>query len=302
MTLNYDTKKTHFQFDSSRMVRVKGDDLSWRDSIGWTVLAWLSNGKPKKLSNALDNCLKYNSEKNIYELRRHPLHMEKSSRDHWSYYILFLKLRETAEGIPMKLSFLSVMKRLPSMRGMNLWIKALRGERRAERLFYAIQIPGAWIALKWYNFIRWACDFHRECPEAIWDQFRGEILEGMSRRQKIGRKIIMKTVPPYSLQVKAWQLFIMNPSEKLNRLKRILVKRTGPYNYQLHKLLGSNVDELLASGATIRSLSERYRQMTGDRFGVNLDESNDRDVHFCTEEETEYNNLERMILDYIYSL
>ena len=131
--LSLEAKNSYYQFDEAGMLIVPGDELSWRDSVGRTVLAWIAYGKPMPLARALERCY---SEGNLW---RHPKHTERSSRDHWSYFLIYRVLRYGI--IPIN--------ELPRMRGMNLWMKSLTGNKKTllPSWLFGILFPIAFISL-----------------------------------------------------------------------------------------------------------------------------------------------------------
>ena len=99
MSLNLQAKDTFFIFDEYGMLVVKSDELSWRDSVGRTVLAWIAYGKPKELHNAIEGCWRPEGDKDI--LFRHPHKIEKASRDHVSYFFIY-KLHSYPHPLTLK--------------------------------------------------------------------------------------------------------------------------------------------------------------------------------------------------------
>jgi len=134
---------------------------SWRDSVGRTVLAWIAYEGPDELEDALTKCVKYEAPNKKFNLLRHPNYKEYASRDHWSYFLIWLKMTDMHYG-PLKM----LMNYVPRMRGMNLWMKALTGNKRAEWLYYTLYIPGAYLGNAWLRICRWVMNFGNRLDEA----------------------------------------------------------------------------------------------------------------------------------------
>jgi len=283
--LNLKAKNTYHYFDKYGMMLVKRDELSWKDSLGRTVLAWIAYGKPKELRLAVKNCWKLPSKK--WRLIRHPNHSEEASRDHYSYAIIMDVLycgRALIYG-------------LPSMRGMNLWMKSLTGNKWAERAYYLIYIPGARIGNSWLKFCRRAGGIKSELTNKLWiaggnPNYGTEMLYRRTKWQKLWAWIIFQTIPAYSLHNKAWQIYVMPDSKKKEKLKRILLKRVAPRNLLLRLLLGDDT--------VTQEEVDNYPHMTGYRPGVYLDETCRRTIRKMTEQESEFNNYEVELIKWLW--
>jgi hypothetical protein len=153
----------HFYWDKWRMLLVWGDPKSWRDAIG-RLMEWLyANGKFHERNEALEACCRLVDGK--YVLYRHPVFSteetarlvkenqmdnaneylyekegeEFASRDHWSYFIQYKKNTLTEE------QFADFISKVPRMRGMNLWMKTMKGNKWGEWWFYTLFNPGAYL-------------------------------------------------------------------------------------------------------------------------------------------------------------
>ena len=133
--LNFDTQASYYVFDYIGMLLVLMDSESWKDSLGRTILTWLAHNRDERLTQGIDACLFKQKNQKKYTLLRHPLRTEKSSRDHWSYFIIYKKLSSSAED------FKNFIKDVPRMRGMNYWMKAVAGSKFHEWLYYTLYIP-----------------------------------------------------------------------------------------------------------------------------------------------------------------
>ena len=305
--LNLQSKTSYYQFDDAGMLVVPTDESwgkrswwkklwdkilkrewtptwsnkSWRDSIGRTVLAWIAYEKPDELAYKLEFC--YNS--NSSELYRHPAFNELASRDHWSYFIIYRKLLHN--GVWFK----NFIKNVPRMRGINLWMKSLTGNRTSEFLYYLVHIPGARLGNMWLKVLRRLGNISDEWDNQEWINWQPFIFVN-SPWQKLFSWIIFKTIPAYSLHVKAWQLYIFPESDKKQYLQKILLKRVGKSNILLRLLLGD-------TNVTKQEVYE-YPHMTGYRPGVYLDESCRRDIREMTAEEAEFNTYEKELIKWLY--
>lgn len=261
--------KPYFIFDEWGMPLITGDPNSWKDSIGRLLeMEYAKNGLTRTVK-ALDDCLYYSEGR--YRLKRHPGYEEHSSRDHWSYFLMYLYNRTTSEGIPMKVSFMCITSNIPSMRGMNLWIKTLRGNKRAEWWFYTIFNLGAYI----HNFMDWAIvgigNLGPECDNYYWLVFGSDYQRTKTRWQSLWSKIWGKVVPFYPVQNRAWQLKFLPESKRKERQKRIYLKRTDHGNYIVRALFGDT--------DISQEEADNYPEMGGDRSGVRLNLSCDRYIH-----------------------
>jgi len=319
MPLNLNSTNTHVVFDEYGMALVKGDELSWRDSIGRTVLCWLAYEGPIKLLSALDDCMYFINSEQRFQLYRHPEHKELSSRDHWSYYIICEKLADRDS-----MSFINFMNYVPRMRGLNLWMKSLAGNKRAEWWYYFWNLKFARIGNFWLKFVRKVGNISNEKSNewwiTIWDEFHApcraskpfRIPNGSQLRhfrtpwQNFWGKVILWTIPAFALHIKAWQIYVMskdsrkttesdNKREKLlkkrKKLQQILLKRVGKSNILVRLLLGDDVSK--------QEITD-YPYMTNYRPGVYLDESCRRDIREMTPEEAEFNTYEVDLIKWLY--
>ena len=267
---------------------------SWRDSVGRTVLAWIAYGRSKELQEAIEKC--YNPKYPLakYSLRRHPFWQDCASRDHWSYFIIYRRLR--SDDYWFQCFALSI----PRMRGMNYWMKALAGNKRAEWLYYTLYIPGAYLGNWWLRFCRWEGRISEEFDNRIWmswDIYAGclvceDILSSHTPWQKLWSWIIFTSMPAYALHNKAWQIFVMRESRRKERLKKILLKRVGKSNIMLRLLFGDTT--------VTQEEVNNYPHMTGYRPGVYLDETCRRDIREMTPEESEFNSYEYDLIKYLW--
>ena len=292
--LNLEAKNSHYLFDSHSMAVVKGDSESWKDSIGRTVRMWITYGRPDELAKALDSCITSNVWKDKTVLLRHPGHTETASRDHYSYFLIHWAMFDRDV-----LNF--YVDLFPRMRGMNLWMKSLTGNKRAEWWYYFWAIPGAYIGNGFLRFCRWAGDISKEYENNYWiddswgfyDQTHGVLFQRTrTARQKLWAWIIFQVMPAYALHNKAWQIYIMRKTPKRDTLCKILIRRVGESNLMLRLLLGDKVTQ---------EEIDAYPHMTGYRPGVYLDETCRRDIRELTAVESEFNSYEVELIKYLYN-
>ena len=337
MSLNLTNKTAYHQFDEFGMLCIPSDrswekrswwkklwdkilkrewmpswkNESWKDSIGRTVLAWIAYGMPEELDKALDECLDEHTEDDIYKLHRHPYNKELASRDHWSYFII-----QSYLNVSTKTWLINSIedKAIPSMRGMNLWMNALTGDKRAEWWYYFWAIPGAYIGNCFLRFCRWAGRISPELSNHGWLLIGNTYLHNRTRLQKLWAWIIFTSMPAYALHNKAWQIYVMPASRKKEKLKRILLSRIGISNIMLRLLLGEGrrtlYDDLnypntgvykRESGVTQEEI-DAYPDMTGYRPGVYLDETCRRDIRELTDKEAEFNTYEKSLIIWLWKL
>jgi len=302
--LNLQSKDTFYVFDEWGMLTVKSDALSWRDSIGMTVCAWIAYGRPEELRLAVKKCWYLPDAKWI--LYRHPKYKEEASRDHYSYALIMEKL----------FCGNALIYGLPRLRGMNLWMRSITGNKLAEWMYYTLYIPGAILGNVWLKFCRlvgrinperdndwWIFKdeqygsleamycFNRSYKTATWNlaiENGVNLQRNRTRWQKLWAWIIFKTIPAYPLHNKGWQLYVMRKVPKRDTLRKILLKRVGKSNILLRLLYGDDT--------VTQEEVDNYPHMTGFRPGVYLDESCRRHIRELTPQEAEFNAYERDLI------
>jgi len=258
---------------------------------------------PEKLFLGLEYCQVFKRGK--WVLYRHPDYKELASRDHHSYFIIYRKLLDPAWTNIFIKNLLNSYSLL-FFRGMNLWMKSLTGNKRAQWWYYFWNIPGARLGNWWNRLIKWIgdCGYERsnewwlaDTPQGI---NRGTLLQnGLSKWQKFwlhGPKFklfgkeyhIEILLPAYALHVKAWQIYVMPKTPKRDTLRKILIKRVGKSNLMLRLLLGDTT--------VTQEEVDNYPHMTGYRPGVYLDETCRRDIRELTPQEAEANTYERDLI------
>ena len=334
MPLNLDAKETFHVFDKYGMLCIPSDDLSWKDSLGRTVLAWIAYERPIELLIAIGQCAgitdnDYSRESRLItlidhrillgyspgkiKLKRHPAYDEKASRDHWSYFIIFSKLIGSNPE-----PFREFIKRVPRMRGMNLWRKALAGNKRAEWWYYFWQIPGAYLGNAWNRLIMLIGGAGPERTNEWWIErpegraTNGELLQrsltkwqkfwlhGLKYKWKGEKRTLEFLIPVYSLHNKAWQLYIMPKCIKKDALKKILLKRVGKSNIMLRLLFADSKTQNSRDSVTQEEI-DNYPHMTGYRPGVYLDETCRRHIRELTPQEAEFNAYEKDLVVWLWS-
>jgi len=312
MPLNLQSKTSYHQFDSAGMLIIPSDqswekrswwkklwdwilkrdwqptwsDKSWMDSLGRLILAGFAYGFIPEIINAIESC--YHNGK----LYRHPDHNDLASRDHHSYFYIYRKY--TGQPLPD----------FPRMRGMDLWMKSLAGNKNAIARYYFWNIPGARMGNFWLKTLRWIGNIRTELDNKEWcfvetdanDKYMTtgkRIQQNRTQWQKLWSWIIFQTIPAYPLHNKGWQLYVMPESAKKSKLKRILLKRVGKSNCLLRLLLG---DETVTQEEI-----DNYPAMTGFRPGVYLDETCRRDIREMTPEESEFNQYEVDLVHWLWN-
>ena len=280
--INLETKTSYHYFDEYGMLVVKGDDRSWRDSLGRLILTGLAYGFTKEITTAIESCYRDGI------LYRHPAHDEVASRDHHSYFCIYRSY--TYRAIPD----------FPRMRGMNQWMKDLKGG--GDFWYYFWAIPGAYIGNWWLRKCRKWGRIWPEEDNRVWLGSHPTqpgvpgylILSERTPRQKLWAWIIFQTMPAYALHNKAWQIYIMPKSPKRDTLRKILLKRVGQSNLMLRLLFQSGI-------AVTQEEIDNYPHMTGYRPGVYLDETCRRDIRELTDEEAEFNTYEVDLIKYLWN-
>jgi hypothetical protein len=304
MPLNIESKTSYYQFDSRGLLWVPSDQSwegrslwkkfwdwafrrswvpSWsnkskRDTIGRTVLAGLAYGFTDEMIEGLESC--YRDE----VLYRHPDLDEVASRDHYSYFYIYR--RWTNQELP----------NFPKMRGMNLWMKTLTGNKRAEWWYYFWQIPGAYLGNWWLKTCRRIGGIGNEWSNREWITYAQDgtvgqyVIWNRTPWQKLWSKIINTTIPAYALHNKAWQIYVMPTSKRKEKLKRILLKRAGKSNLMLRLLFGDKVTQ---------EEIDNYPHMTGYRPGAYLNTTT-RTIREMDAVESEYNTYEKQLIKWLY--
>ena len=316
--LNLKAKNSYHVFDEFGMLIIPGDELSWRDSVGRTVLAWIAYDRPEELKYALNDCISPGRYGANHVLFRHPNYKELSSRDHWSYFLIYMKLWGNGAW------YNSFVKYIPFMRGLYLWMHALTGNKLAEWLYYLIYIPGAKLGNWWNGLIRLIGRAKSERSNEWWiakaephgtnglnlqhslTEWQKFWLRG-PRFKLFGKEYHIEfLIPAYSLHVKAWQIYVMPASRKKEKLKKILLKRCGKSNLMLRLLFGDvrKVRSLGMAGienpnGVTQEEINAYPNMTGYRPGVYLYETL-RTIRELTPEEAEFNAYEKDLIKKLY--
>lgn len=161
-------------------------------------------------------------------------------------------------------TFKEFVDTVPRMAGLYNWMYALAGYKYDEIGYYLVQIPGAYL---------------------------GNMLHSLGKLHK-NRKLI---VPPYSLHNKAWQVSFMPKSRAKAKLQKILLRRVmkhDPTNYLLRLLFGDTT--------VTKAEVDSYQCMSGYRWGVFLDWSNDRDVHVLDPAVVKYNGYDKELLNKLW--
>ncbi len=266
MGLDLNTKETYQQFDQHNMCVIKGDERSWRDSVGRNYLCWLAYDRDPKLARALGNCVSFWD--GHWVLHRHPGVVPEDgsptniSRDHWSYFLQFKRLTSSDAA------YKAFISRVPHMFGVYSWMWALAGDKFHTWWYYNIEILGARLGVLWNNIIR-AIAFIPMGPEHSqhdWDRIGTSVQKNLSKWTKFWRKLLL---PHYALHNKAWQVRLLPDHGRKAKLQRLLRKRLGEPS--------TNLLVLMLLGVTpAEGYIYAYRHMTGYRWGVRLDETNDR--------------------------
>jgi hypothetical protein len=302
MTLNTRRQavpKWYHYFDAAGMPVIKGDIKSYLDSLGRLILMWIAYGFPTELENTIETCLQYG--KKYYELHRHPWTWDKTSRDHWSYFVIyryFLTIKKDQEGKPISDEpfFYSFLSEIPRMRGITPWIRTLTGSRKAQRRYFRWQIPGARLGNAVYKILYFLGDFEQAPTLEEWtapapwnkDITLGHYIQiNRTPWQRFIVNTALAIIPAYPLHNKAWQLFVMPESAKKEKLKRILLKRVDQDNHLVRVLLGDK-------GVSIHQVIF-YPHVTGYRPGVNLMLTK-RDIRLMRPKERAANAYEKDLL------
>ena len=288
--LDFFSTDTYYQFDDHRLARVHpdwSDDEWYYNVIDTTVEFWmLLDPRDKSINGGLDACL-WLDERGRFQLKRHPDYPEAASRDNWTMFYIYRYYARTPEGVPLMGSFRFLVKNSPRMRGMQLWKKALAGSGHAEWWYYTLNIPGARIGNVIWKTLKFLGIFSKEYERTEWNEYGVALQKSMTGYQKWIRRRMMDMVPAFALYKKAWQLYVMPPDPRLDRLREILLRRVGENNPLLRALLGDNVTDIDIRDAI---------PMTGWPASSELSEYTDRYHIFIPPEMMKANELERPLI------
>lgn len=283
----------HFIWDKFGFLLVFRDPKSWRDAIGRLMEYLYAHGKFHEKNEALESCLTLINGK--YVLVRHPLFLiegqnfdpaeyqydkigeELASRDHWSYFIQYMKNTRTDE------EFADFISKVPRMRGMNLWMKTMTGSKWHQWWFYTIFNPGAYLGNIVSNLITWIGRLEpeesihwwiekSEEPEDYYVGFnKGTVMQhNLSKWQKWWRRTWVVLTPFYPIQNRAWQLKWLPEHKRKEWQKRILLRRTDRGNLIVRALFGDTHISHIEL--------QKYPETTGDHSGIKLNKSCDRHI------------------------
>ena len=247
--------------DSNNMMLIRGDEESWKDSVGRTALGFIAYGD-KKFFKAVNKC----SNKMV----RHPDHPPGDiSRDHVNYMFIMwqymwqygldwcLSLTARANVYKMRNKLKWKLSEDHNMTiDMWLWIQALC--HKHVTLFYVVCIILHLLNL-WWNNVCWILGWF-----SLEEDQNTYISVEPSRWKKF---ISKKMYPMYSLHNFAWQLYVMDSHPLRWVLQKICLLNTGRYNYLVKLLLGGKVTQ---------EQVDNYKEMTNYRWGVYLNDGNIR--------------------------
>ena len=249
---NPENKETYYYVDEYNMVLTKGNDTSYRDSIGRNFDAYIAWKDKRFIEGVIDSLFSFPT------MQRHPAYETNDiSRDHISYaLILFYISGYHTEFYKLIDKLKWRISSIHTMRGMYLFVKSFRS-RIFRTLFYIVKFPEMLIYRAWNYVIG---KIVRIKPERTYDQWYPEIVNNKTAIQTKASNLIF---PVYALHNFAWQLNIM-PQTKVNRLlKRLCLPMAGKTNYVIKCLLNGNIDHDDIS---------RYGSMTGGRWTTILNE------------------------------
>lgn len=278
----------YYQIDSAGMVVVKGDKNSWKDSIGNTL--WGIIGQPEKKEEYLQTilgCIKI-TPNGKYKIFRHPDHFDDKtmSRDHFLNFINCMIETECKSildyinrHLPWRISELHTHT-IDSW----LWCKGITGSKWAMWLWFRVSRITQWCNYKWNAYLYKKVPFSPEMNVHTYTMIN---LYRTNRQLKWREKLY----PIYALQNFGWQLRATPKGHQKEILKKICLKITPRYNYLLKILFG---------GWVHYTSVQFYESCTSDRWGVPLNQANDRDTRKLTEEEKGNMDLEKYILKTMY--
>lgn len=291
LLLDFESKDLYHVFDDYGMAIVNGDNRSWRDSLGRNILMWIAY-KDSRLERGIENCLRF--ENNEYILYRHPKvifeegYKNDISRDHWSYFIIYRKLKYSDED------FNNFIKDVKVKFGLRSWVGALKGKVMPSLWYFLTQIMGCWLGNKWNKYIRKLAGVGDEYSNEDWNTVGLALIRNMCFRVKMFRWML---IPTYPIHNKAWQIYVLPPSFLKDKLKEVLLQRikdrNGNSNYLLRILYGDNT--------VTEEEVNNYEHMTGYRWGTNCDVTTKRDVKKVPKDKVVKNGYEKDLLVYAFT-
>jgi len=284
MGLNLETKDTFHWVDDWGMFRIHPDHtdgLDWKDSIGRNLMAILAYGPDPALCNGLEVCLIWDYDE--WKLIRHPDYVSDISKDHWSNFIMYKRWTSDDE------LYNAFIANVPRITGLYNWMYAIGGSKYDELGYYLLQIPGAYLGNMWNKFMRfWGfLNDTKEYTEGEWHKSGVELQQRQNGWQHLHRQLM---IPTYSLENKAWQIRFLRESWAKRWLKRVLLRRLPKpsTNYLLRILLGDTT--------VTQKQVDTYKHMSGWRWSVFLDQTNDRHSYILSDELIKYNAIESDLL------
>lgn len=289
---NPENKDTFYYVDDYGMLLRKpsweGQDLGERDSISRNSEAYFA-WRDKKLVLAIRACFLPRKDKKGFYLKpyRHPNYKaDDMSRDHIlgallaeCFFVENYWLKTLEHNLRYKIS-----ENTRFTPDLWAWMKMLVGKWWWSPVFFVISYLTMTGYVLWNKFWYWYGKFSPEVHHLNWYP------EWAFKRATISQLRIRKELYPiYALNQFSWQLYVLKRNIFVRGLQWLCLKITPRYNFVVRLLLGDN---------SVKELDvDSYKIMTGDRWGVALNETCDRHVKVIKDEKLrEANRLDEDLL------
>jgi len=261
MTYDPENKETYFYVDEWNMVLLRGDPLSWMNSIAWNFDAFRAWGDWRFIEGVRD-CFIQKNGLIKFKFQRHPAHKTNDmSRDHVSYaLILFAYTHQWVDFFKLAGKLEWRISEKHTMRGLWLWVKGFQ-HPIWRFLFYVAKVFEMSAMLIWNRSLRVIARVKPERTQEEWDS------ETVHNRTKIQIWAGKKVFPAYALHNFAWQLNVLPDCFGKWLLKKIGLLMAGRTNYVIRHLFGGKINMEDAI---------KYKSMTGGRWTTELSELTDR--------------------------
>lgn len=251
-----------------------------------------------------------------YPLYRHPelkqLHGNDMSRDHVLNYFMYCKYtgssleeRKMIKSIPWRISekypknFITWLQVI----GPWLYIRALHYKRSwwYRMLYYTFEIPVMTVSIHLSRIIYKIGKFDdvidgvtdNSYIQRSWhNDHSGNYIKVLWKASPRQVKLNKLMLPVYALHNFAWQLWLLPDSWAKRYLQRLCLKFTEHSNYVTRLLLGDRVTKEEVEG---------YLPTRSYRWTTSYDLRNSRDLSLLTEEQCEFNCMEKDLLIELYN-
>jgi len=172
---------------------------------------------------------------------------------------------------------------------LNLWTKAIIGNKKAEWFFYLLEILTIlFIYLPVYKLGMFIANYGEEVDQE--DYVKHPILQELPKYKQVINKIIY---PSYSMLISGYQLYVLDNFPLMRRiLKKLRLQMIGKTNYVQQMLFGKK--------GIPREKIENFKAMQGGRWSGYLNSRNDRDMKILDPQPI-FNNIDVDLARFLYN-